>query len=182
MRNTVPQVGMTDVNPFVYDSNQGKCLISEPYCTYDMNVSYKIDEKGRPTCYSTVDQEIGEFLVGKTIFRGLRHHSKHSKNIENFQHDNHHQTTIRSSTLIGKDFAGKNVNLYLVQTTKNFQIGFDFDEIRQAYPNNCSKNKLKFSLAEMQKDSNKKRIFVLDRQQSFLGPFFLHFLAMRQKK
>lgn len=105
-RRPEPEPGVTDVTPFVYDVTTGKCSISKPYCEKDMKVSYKVDEDGRPTCYSSTGQLAGEFFLGKTIFRGI------------------------SGILIKENFAGDGIHLYL----DNGKLTFDEAQVRNAYP------------------------------------------------
>lgn len=115
-RRTSSEAGVTNVPKFDYDPETGKCKITKPYCDW-MEVSYKIDDKGRPTCYESEGQKIAEqWFVGKTIFRGIK-----KKVQEGFQQLPSTITKlvdkkyIKSSKLIGKDFGGSGVSLYLIE-------------------------------------------------------------------
>lgn len=101
--------GVTDVHPFDYDASSGKCKISREYCERDMQASFMMDENGRPTCYSSTGQLIGEFFVGKTIFRGIE----------------------RGATLLYENFAGPGLHLY---ANKDNRLVMDGDEVRRVYP------------------------------------------------
>lgn len=96
--------GVTDVHPFDYDESTGKCSISKDYCEKDMQASY--DPRG-PTCYSTTGQKVGEFFVGKTVFRGIER------------------------TVVAENFAGPGLHLYMDEEGR-----FDFDQrqVRKIYP------------------------------------------------
>ena len=105
-RRKEPVPGVTDVNPFTYDESTGKCLLNKKYCEEDMKVSFKTDELGRPTCYSTTGEKTGEFFLGKTIFRGIE------------------------GVLVGENFAGDGIHLYL----SGGKLAFDENQVRSAYP------------------------------------------------
>lgn len=100
--------GVTDVHPFDYDEHTGKCSISRPYCEKDMQASFKIDEKGRPTCYSTTGQLVGEFFLGKTVFRG-----------------------IERATMLVENFAGPGLHLY---ADHDGTLTFDDRAVAKVYP------------------------------------------------
>lgn len=100
--------GVTDVHPFLYDEHTGKCSISREYCERDMQASFKIDDKGRPTCYSTTGQAIGEFFLGKTVLRG-----------------------IERAVMVGEDFAGPGLHLY---SDADGRLVFDERRVKEVYP------------------------------------------------
>ena len=102
-RDVVP--GVTDVHPFAYDEHTGKCSISREYCERDMQASFKIDDRGRPTCYSTTGQAVGEFFLGKTVLRGIER--------------------------VGENFAGPGLHLY---ADASGRLTFDDRLVREAYP------------------------------------------------
>lgn len=107
-RRTDSVPGVTDVHPFDYDEHTGKCSISRPYCEMDMQASFMIDEKGRPTCYSTAGQKVGEFFLGKTVFRG-----------------------IERAALLVENYAGPGLHLYL---DHDGTLTMDDRLVEQAYP------------------------------------------------
>ena len=113
-RRAKKETGVTDVPPFNYNITTGKCEITKEYCDR-MGVSYKLDSQRRPTCYTTTGQTVGEFFVGKTIFRGLKR---------------------GEGKPISKDFAGENVSLYL----SDGKLSFNIDEVKQSFPELVTKN------------------------------------------
>jgi hypothetical protein len=142
--------GVTDVPPFHYDLKTGKCEVTKDYCDW-MQVSYKIDEKGRPTCYSKTGQKVGEFILGKTLFRDIKY-----------------------ITHMAPDFAGKNVNLYMQGT----QLGFLYDEVVASYPELLVGDNLVFKREDL-KDKNKKRLFFLLKHTDWVSPSFIN--AVKRK-
>ena len=58
--------GVTDVPPFRYTPGEG-CSLTEPYCTW-MGVDYDAAKKD---CTRKAGQVVGEFFLGKTLFRDL---------------------------------------------------------------------------------------------------------------
>lgn len=133
-RRTSSEAGVTDVPPFKYDPTTGKCSITKDYCHW-MEVEFRHDSKGRPTCKESKFQKIMEqFFVGRTIFRDIK------KFTEGFQPpviakmlvD---RTQMKSYRKIGDDFAGKGVGLYSIDWGKGSKsLGFMSDEVRQIYP------------------------------------------------
>lgn len=141
-------------NPFQYDEKTGKCYITKEYCEKDMQTSFKIDDKGRPTCYTTTGDEIGQFFLGKTIFRGI----KGAVSGDFYQKE----------MPIHKNFAGDGVHLYM----KNGFVGFNENEIKKRYPEvfNAS-NDITFTLDDIKNDRNKKRIYFVEKNSHWLsGP------------
>lgn len=155
-RRLKPTKGTTDVPPFNYDVNQGKCLITKSYCDW-MRTSYKIDEKGRPTCYDTTGQKIGQFFLGKTLFRDLK----------------------ITKTVVTPNFAGYGVNLYL----QNSRLGFSADEVESAYPELVDKKtkELTFNSDDL-KDNNKKRIVFLSKHTDWISPSIIKAAAKKIKQ
>lgn len=100
--------GVTDVHPFAYDEHTGKCGLTREYCERDMQESYEVDSKGRGNCYSTTGQSVGEFFLGKTVFRG-----------------------IERATMVGENFGGPGLHLYLAA---DGTLTFDDRLVKAAYP------------------------------------------------
>jgi hypothetical protein len=141
------EVGVTDVPPFKYDPTTGKCEITKDYCDW-MGISYKIDHNGEPTCYSQTGQQIGEFLLGKTIFRGLKR---------------------GEGTPITKDFAGKNVSLYL----SDGKLSFNTQEVKRAFPDLVTNDGyIRFKQSDLE-DPAKKRLFFTLRHSKWISPSFI---------
>lgn len=152
-RRMKEEPGITDVPPFHYNTITGQCEITKDYCDR-MGVSFKIDAKNRPTCYSEIGQQIGEFFVGKTIFRGLK------KSTE--------------GKLLSKDFAGENVSLYL---SDDNELSFAVKEVQQAYPElvvtgDDNDDYIRFT-AEDLKHPAKKRLFFTLRHSKWISPVFI---------
>lgn len=103
-RRDKPEPGVTDVPPFRYDSLTGKCHITPDYCKR-MQVDYN-GEKGE--CELSVGQWIGEFLLGQTIFRGIK----------------------SAGDVFVENFGGQGVHLYKSKRA----VGLDRDELDNAYP------------------------------------------------
>lgn len=144
-RRLEPEAGVTNVPPFQYDRTTGKCNITKEYCDW-MRTSYRLNEDGNPTCYSTTGQKIGEFFLGKTIFRGLKKGDGDS---------------------ISKDFAGEDVSLYL---SKNGKLSFNIDEVKKAFPELVVENKyIKFTPKDL-KNPSKKRLFFILRHSDTISP------------
>ncbi len=145
-RRLKSEVGVTDVPPFNYDLTTGKCEITKDYCDW-MGVSYKIDDKGRPTCYTTTTQQIDEFFLGKTIFRGLRR---------------------GHGTPITNNFAGKNVSLYLSDGYLNFNI----EEIKQAFPELITNDGyIQFKQSDLDNPAKKRLFFILRHSKRISSSF-----------
>lgn len=104
-RRETPQPGVTDVPPFRYDELTGKCHITPDYCK-KMQVDWDSD-KGE--CKLSVGQWIGEFLLGRTIFRGIK----------------------GAGNVFQENFGGAGVHLY----QSNHAVGLDEEELHHAYPN-----------------------------------------------
>lgn len=175
VRNERPFRGLTDVYPFDYDANQGRCTISRPYCEFSMGVTFGKDSQGRPTCYEAAGQQLGEFFIGKTIFRSARYNKYLDKNYE-VREDFKGSADFKGSggTLVGADFGGPGVNLYLYE---NDQVGCDPREVLTAYPQHVQGNLLRFTKQDLDKDPFKKRLYLLERFHSFLSPFIVTTIA-----
>ncbi len=176
MRDDRSVRGLTDVYPFNYDVNQGKCFISMPYCEYSMGVTFGKDAKGQPTCYSNVGQQLGEFFIGSTIFRSGRYRKwerfmdKEYEVREGFEGNLEDKVPLR--TLLGKDFGGPGVHLYMYDD----QVGCDLKEIKAAYPQHVQGNLVRFTKKDLH-DPFKKRLLLLERFHNFLNPFIITTIA-----
>lgn len=155
-RRAKREVGITDVPPFNYNTTTGKCEITKEYCDR-MGVSYKSDSKGRPTCHTTTGQKVGEFLVGKTIFRGLKR---------------------SEGRPITKDFAGLDVSLYLSNDGK---LSFNIEEVKKAFPELVTEDDyIKFTPEDL-KSSAKKRLFFTLRHSKWISPVFIRTVNKHMK-
>lgn len=178
-RDERPVKGLTDVYPFDYDANQGKCFISRPYCEYSMGATFGKDDKGRPTCYESAGQQLVEFFIGKTIFRSGRYRKwerfmdKDYVVREDFKQD----LKQPSRTLLGKDFGGPGVNLYMYGD----QVGCDLKEIKAAYPQHVRGNLLRLTKKDLDSDPFKKRLLLLERFHDFLSPFIITTIAAQER-
>lgn len=142
-RRTTEVKGVTDVPPFKYDTSTGKCSITKKYCDW-MGVSFRVLDDKRGDCYSKTGQKIGEFFLGKTLFRQLAKFS-----------------------LVNTDFAGSNVNLYMMDS----KLGFSEAEVLKAYPELFKNNvfKTSFSRQDLQ-HTGKKRIFFITKNSDWISP------------
>lgn len=140
-RRLTPTKGVTDVPPFQYNPDTGSCNITREYCDW-MGQSYKLDDRNRPTCYSTTGQNVGEFFVGKTIFRDLK-----------------------PRTTVAPNFAGNKISLYMNDQT----LAFNLNEIAREYPELVRENVVKFSPEDL-KHSGKKRLYFTLKHSSWLNP------------
>ena len=175
-RDDRPVRGLTDVYPFDYDANQGKCLISRPYCEYSMGVTFGKDSKGRPTCYTNVGQELGEFFIGKVIFRSGRYREYNKFMDKDYVAREGFEGDLKR-TLLGKDFGGPGVNLYLYGD----QVGCDLEEVKTVYPHHVQGDLLRFTKEDLKNDPFKKRLHLLERFHSFLSPFIVTAIADQKK-
>ena len=154
-RRAQAEAGVTNVPPFQYDSTKGACQITKDYCDW-MGVSFKNDANGEPTCYTKAGQLAGEFLVGKTIFRKLRGVKGKEK-----------------GDLVSKDFAGKNVSLFLT----NGRLSFDVDEVKKAYPDLVTvDDSIEFTKDDLT-DPHKKRLFFVLRHSQWISQPFVETIA-----
>lgn len=97
--------GVTDVPPFEYHPSTGTCHMTPKYCDF-----FKVDwnsDKGE--CELSVGQWIGEFLLGKTIFREIK----------------------GVGDKFSEHFAGPGVHLYSAKG----KAGVDEADLLKAYPN-----------------------------------------------
>ncbi len=166
--------GETNVTPFAYDPSSGNCYVTKNYCEHDMAIDCN-DMTNPPDVCNTSPQGVSlggccdschvpagqafveDFITGRTIFRGLKKLS-----------DRRYKTNI---TLLGKDFAGKGVNLYLFNYIpdafrkepkyKVLNIGFMSDEVKKMYPKNVVKEEgieyIRISLDDTKKTGEKGR-------------------------
>ena len=163
-------------------------------------------------CYTTPGQDFGEFLFGKTLFRMFDKGSfscpkDTKKDIkENFEKNNFQdhikkilstfdkfpETVIKladsrlinSKSIAHKDFAGKGINLYIINWKKNEDIssyndvGFIAEEIEVVYPHiikiKNAKKYIQISKKDI-KDNNLKRIFLSSNSGNWLLRNILYF-------
>lgn len=186
-RDDRPVRGLTDVYPFEYDANQGKCMVSRPYCEYSMGATFGTDEKGRPTCYANAGQQVAEFFIGKTIFRSGRY-----REWKKFMNKDHvvsegfkgnlgtplgTPANEPSRTLLGKDFGGPGVNLYMYGD----KVGCDLEEVKAAYPQYVQGGLLRFTKKDLDNDPFKKRLHLLEMFHAFLSPFIITTIAAQTR-
>jgi hypothetical protein len=161
-------------------------------------------------CYTTTD--VGEFLFGKTLFRmfdtGKFYCPKDTKKDvkENFEQNNFQNriknilstfdkfpeivikiadtSLMNTKSLASKDFAGKGINLYVINWKKNEgiesynDVGFIADEIQYVYPHiikiKDGKKYIYISKKDI-KDNNLKRIFLSANSGNWLLSNILYF-------
>ena len=107
-RRDSPIPGVTNVPPFRYEEDTGKCFITPQYCDY-MKVDWNAENQ---ECELSVGDWIGEFFLGRTIFRGIK----------------------GAGNVFGENFAGRDVHLY----SSKSGIGLDESSLKAAYPNGPS--------------------------------------------
>jgi hypothetical protein len=185
--------GITDVPPFKYDSDTGKCSITRDYCKW-MGVDYEASDKyGRPNCYETTGQKIAEeFFLGRTIFRGIKKLFEGFNSIPEKAEKLADDRYIESKKLLFKNFAGAGIHLYqflwkedavkLDYSTRMPTCGFLSEEIESVYPELVQKkNGVKFIVItrkQIKREPKLKRIYVtvgggrwmLDYIMSTAGP------------
>ena len=135
--------GVTDVPPFKYDDTSGNCQITKPYCDW-MGVSYKENDNGRPNCYTTTGQDVGEFLLGKTIFRGIKKITEGFNNLPQQITKISDRKYASTYTKLAQDYGGPGIHLYQIvwkpETEKNHNTangstaGFFADEVEKVFP------------------------------------------------
>jgi hypothetical protein len=162
-RETHSVHGVTDVPPFSYNPDTGVCDITKEYCKW-MGISFdSSDKNGNPNCKKELWDEIGEFAMGKTIFRTYKkgfsggnfnpfyvHEMIVKSIIEGFE--NNPKDVMKLSdkkmmekyTVLAKDFGGNGIHLYQIiwksdllkidKNAKMVSIGFIADEIAEIYP------------------------------------------------
>lgn len=161
-----PDTG-TPYNPFDYDEHNGKCSITKEYCEQDMQTSFKIDNKGRPTCYAKTGEKVGQFFLGKTIFRGIK---------GSFSGDYYKGGKENQPVQLYKNFGGRGVNLYLADG----MIGFKEDEIKKRYPEVFNdKGEISFTLEELKNEKGKKRIYFIEKNSHWLSGPILKAIAKK---
>ena len=184
--------GVTDVPPFAYNSSTGTCSMTNSYCdrfgmdfTKSKACTTDKDCEGDTMCYKdtisnssycvgpesecteSTGQKIGEFFVGKTLFRMFKsdvqcdfysNKASTSKGTINnmFRQFDNAPSMIRSpadprdvekKVLVGKDFAGPGINMYTIHwkpdsgITPMVQTGFLANEVKRRYPRLVKKRK-----------------------------------------
>lgn len=162
-RRTASVPGVTDAAPMDYDPNTGTCSVSRAYCEQSMKVSFKLDDNGDPTCYTKAGQQVGEFFLGKTLFRSLK---------ETFVDASAASETAlptRRVTLV-KNFAGPGIDLFLTDT----DVHFDYDAVASAWPGlvvvkSDGTEGLEFTRDDL-KDVNKKRVYFMTKNKNWISP------------
>lgn len=187
-----------------------KC--STELCTGDNCESEGVCTDEYSNCYTSRGQDVGEFLFGKTLFRmfdtGKFYCPKDTKKDvkENFEQNNFQnriknifsafdkfpETVIKladvnfmnTKSLASKDFAGKGINLYIINWKKNEgiesynDVGFIADEIQSVYPHiikiKNGKKYINISKKDI-KDNNLKRIFLSANSGNWLLSNILYF-------
>jgi hypothetical protein len=173
--------GTTDVPAFKYLPNTGECQITKKYCDWE-GVSYK-EENGRPTCYEKTGQKAGEFIMGKTIFRGLKQVVEGFSTIPNNVQKIADRKYAHKYQIVQKDYAGPGIHLYQIiwgpeankidQSTEKANTGFFADEIEKKYPeivktkNNCKFINIKRD--NLQNNPFLKRIYIISGSGKWVG-------------
>ena len=173
-RSDQSEKGTTDCPPFKYDENTGDCKITKEYCKW-MGVSYK-DNNGSPDCYEKTGQTIGEFIMGKTIFRWFKKSTETFDLLPNEMNKIADRKNAQHYVELSKDFGGPGINLYQIiwkpetegkhPTANGHSIaGFFADEVEKVYPN-LVKSKLGAKYIYISRDQVKenpkiKRIYLV---------------------
>ena len=189
-RRTSSEKGVTDVPAFKYDTETGKCKITSDYCHW-MEVSYKIDDNGDPTCYETKTQKFFEnyFGLGKTIFRGIKKGIQEAFNtiphhIEKLADDR----LIKRKKLIKEHFGGEGIHMYQIlwkekalekhPTMKQQTIGFLASEVSRVHPELVkTKDGIKYisiSRAELKENPQLKRLYLTCGSGNWLLDSIVH--------
>jgi hypothetical protein len=157
-RRTESVRGVTDVPPFEYKSDLGTCWITKPYCDW-MEVSYKEQDDGVPTCYLSGAQKFFEKYV-----LGTKHVTKVID-----------QKMMKSYKKIGPDFGGSGVHLYTItwkdEAVKHDlnayggTVGFLAKEIKKKYPQLIIRRDgldwIDIDVEDAKKDKYIKRIYLV---------------------
>ena len=209
-RSTSSVNGMTNVPPFDYKPETGKCEITKDYCDW-MEVSFKHDSQNRPTCYLKTGQKIGEFIMGKTIFRAFK--KDDNKDNEDYQPPRqslmsgfnklgHVQKLadtkyIQDKNLVSKDFGGPGIHLYHIawkpsamekdKGTVKDGMGMLAKEVKKVYPEAVTKIDgdmyISISRDQVRKNPKLKRIYLASSSGNWMLKSFMNlFNAMNKKK
>lgn len=208
-RRPSSEKGVTDVPPFKYDPNKAICLETDQYCKWmevDFHPEYNYPDT-LPTCYVPAGQKFFEqWVTGKTIFRGIKKYESdciigtpgcyRSETTEPDGADGKEKFEkppdiitklcddmyIKKKTLVGKNFAGPNVNLYSIEwrekaleldpTLRPGTAGFIGSELSKAYPELIiKKNNIKFyriTKEQARQNKNFKRIYFTSFSSSWI--------------
>jgi len=207
--------GVTDVPPFAYNTSTGTCSMTKSYCkrfgidfdnnkttncttdkdctSGDMcykdvisNSSYCVGPESE--CTESTGQKIGEFFLGKTLFRMFKSDTQCDsyKDITDkptiqdmFRQFDNAPAVIRSpadpkdiekKVLVGKDFAGPGINMYTIHwkstsgITPLIQTGFLANEVKRRYPNLVKKKKgrkyIEIKKTDTKTDKDMKRMYL----------------------
>lgn len=168
--------GVTDVPPFKYVDTSGTCQITKPYCDW-MGVSYKENDNGRPNCYTTTGQDVGEFIMGKTIFRGIKKITEGFNNLPQQITKLSDRNYAKTYAKLSDNYGGPGIHLYQVVWKPEVADGssavFFSDEIEKVYPEIIiTKNGAKYinvSREQVKVNPKLKRIYLI----SGSGKWFL---------
>jgi len=131
-----------------------------------MRTSFKVDDRGRPTCYAKTGEKVGTFFLGKTIFRGIK---------GAFSGD-YYKGGEQNGVQLYENFGGEGVSLYL----KDGMIGFKEDEIKKRYPEVFNdKDEISFTLDELRNEEGKKRIYFIEKNSHWMSGPILRAIAKR---
>ena len=120
------EAGVTNVPPFKYDADTGRCKITPEYCAY-METDWN---PAKEECDISALQWLGEFFLGKTIFRGI-------KGVGN---------------VFSENFGGDGVHLYRAGQ----RMGLDWDEFQTTFPHGPPKGSRADKLLMMQQRFDSK--------------------------
>lgn len=139
--------GVTDVHPFDYDPATGKCSISRAYCEDDMQTAFDPD---RRTCVASAGQRVGEFLVGKTVFRGIQRGL--ARGLVAAAERGSRPLVEGGSRPLVEHFAGPGIHLY---AGPDGALRLDEQAVRRTYPDRP------YTAADLAADNNLRRIFLV---------------------
>ena len=165
-RRTKSVPGVTDAAPMDYDPNAGTCSISRAYCEQSMKVAFKLDDNGDPMCYREAGQQVGEFFLGKTLFRALK---ETFVDTSVWSGQAAPPTPPSRRVTLARDFAGPGIDLFLTDT----DVHFDYDAVSSTWPELVvvkpdGTEGLEFTRDDL-KDANKKRVYFVTKNKSWLS-------------
>lgn len=167
--------GKTDVPPFRYSPETGECFITKKYCDW-MGSSYRTEGfSKKPNCFQSKGDTVGQFVVGKTIFKGMKTGFKEFyKNIPISINKLADKKLMDNYKILKENFGGPGIHLYQIiwkkeaekidKTTINPSAGFIATEIHKVYPNIIIKQKnflfIVISMEQLKSDPSLKRIYI----------------------
>lgn len=174
-RRTESTPGVTNVPAFQYLDEESKCQITKDYCDW-MQVSYRATGPDGPDCYTTgIQQFFEDFLVGRTIFRGLKSLFEGFDKLD-YQLEKIAERRYASEyEVIQKDFGGPGIHLYSIIWKDNAikadpklngsMAGFFADEVEKVYPDLVKKKKgdkcIIINRTQVKLDPRLKRIYLV---------------------